>query len=189
MAALAVTDLFSTPPEAQPHCASDAAPEATHASGAFVSEQDDLPAWCGRCGVDPCACDQLADGAAPPDAPDVDPFPVLEQVAAIIAATPTAPAAMVASWQSPFFAAAIDRRAELQAKHGERAVTDPSRPAALMAHDLKERACAILDRLSGRPRREQMEIALNTLATAGALALSLHDRLRADLAGEATSGR
>jgi hypothetical protein len=115
------------------------------------------------------------------DVADVDPFPVIEQVAAIVAATPIAPAETLAAWRNPALAAFIDRRAELQAKHGERAVTDPARPPALIAHDLKERACAILDRLTGRPSREQAELALGTLATIGALALALHDRLSADL--------
>lgn len=143
---------------------------------------------CPACGLDPCGCGLEVipiDGFVPifdaPPAPEPEP--------GMAAAGRAPPSERLAAWATPAIAAFIDRRAALQAKHGDKAVTDPGRPPALMAHDLKERGAALVDRLTGRAHvlgsaeaREQIEIALATAATAGALALALYERLCADLA-------
>lgn len=141
------------------------------AADLFASDME--PEGCPCCGVEPCArgieiipVDGVIDIY---DAPPVE-EPVLSAAECLDA------------WRSPAISDFIDRRAALHEKHGDKAVTDQARPPAAMAKDLKERASALLDRLAGRePDAERAALALNSLATLGALALALHQRLTADL--------
>ncbi|MEA3036834.1 MAG: hypothetical protein QOH04_2611 [Sphingomonadales bacterium] len=136
---------------------------------------------CQECGVDPCACARFAG---------------LEEAAAAALAPPASIRAgmfdpraseRLLAWRSPALAAFLDRRAELEAKHGDKAATAPGRDAAAMARDLHERSLALLDRLRGHGG-DRFALALNTLASVGALALALHEKLLVSIADGAGEG-
>lgn len=138
---------------------------------AAPAEVADEPDGCPVCGLDPCGCRVELKGKTPRGV-----LPMVER-------TP-APPALAAN--HPFAAVAVARRTALEAKHGERACTGADRPAYSMARDLHERAGALVDRLSGAEPssatpegRERVALALNTLASVGALAMALHDNLKA----------
>lgn len=170
-----MSDLF-TPPGAVPHSASGPAAEGLEISSAAFPSEDQCPV----CGLDPCGC-----GIDVPVLSDVEGLPIEDVIPIVemdaLGGADEAPAAeLLPSWCSPAIAAFIDRRAAIEAKHGAKAVTDQGRQPGDLAKDLHERACALLDRLRGRaPDVERAELALNTLATIGALALALHERLAA----------
>lgn len=77
----------------------------------------------------------------------------------------------------------LDRRLQLQREHGPLARTDLSNPPYVLALSLHERAQAVLEGLSqrGPHSRETLALARTRLATLGALATALDDRLVADL--------
>lgn len=129
---------------------------------------------CGVCGVDPCACG--IEIAAPPRHSQI--LPMVE------AAPAPAPARLAEA--APF----RTHRDTLAERHGDRSVAAADRPLFMLASDLRERAGAISDRLRGgrEPDAEQAAIALTTLETLGAIALTLHERLKAIVAGEEREG-
>jgi hypothetical protein len=76
-----------------------------------------------------------------------------------------------------------ERRLALQRRHGALATTDLSNPPYALALALHERAQAILEGLGGRnpPDPATIDASLTRLATLGALAFSLHDKLSSEI--------
>jgi hypothetical protein len=140
-------------------------------SGLADQTGDDVK--CLVCGVEPCGCG--IDFARAPRHSQI--LPMVEGEPGTLAA----PAARF-THAAPFAA----RREELAERHGPRSAAAGDLPVFLLAGNMLERAQAVRERLSGPrlPDAELAAIALRTLETMGAIALTLHERLTAIVAGQ-----
>lgn len=130
---------------------------------------------CQACGMVSCQCvrpDGLLGALAalpqPQDPPPPDPdfLKLLAQI-----------------YSSPALGGMLNRRVDQAVKHGHTPAADLLRSPYAIARACRDRVDGAIERLSGRePNRERLEIALRYAETAGAVAMALHDRIRAALA-------
>ncbi|HEV2747516.1 MAG TPA: hypothetical protein VGW34_09495 [Allosphingosinicella sp.] len=165
-------DLFAVAPEwplpepAPAEAGVPRGPGATAAPAGACNDDEDL---CRVCGIDPCACAQLAAeieadlGREPPPAPAL-PAPGLD------------PAEVAALLASPALGRFLAVRVG-QLAHGHSEAADRRRPAHDLARKARDRLSDALDDLLGTPNAERRAAALRRVEIVGALLLALWDRL------------